>query len=147
MVLRPMPCFLAAALMGGVVMTMARANRSTLSDYVSGLTPSQLHTHKIISDARLRIWLMGLALGVVAAWFVAPRSGSTMMRGCSFAAIVMLVNYFYYMLAPKPGYMIEVLRRDQVPEWLAVKKMMQSNYHVGMLVGAVALYFLSLGVM
>lgn len=147
MVVRPLPCFLAAALMGGVIMTIAKADRNILADYVSGLSQSQLEAHQAISEARLKNWMWGLLLGVGVAWFVTPRGDNVLTRGCTFAAVVMVVNYFYYMFAPKPGYMIEVLKGHQVNEWLAVKKMMQSNYHIGLLVGALALYFLSLGVM
>ncbi len=70
-----------------------------------------------------------------------------MIRGCVFSAIVMVVNYFVYMLTPKPGHMIESLRQDQIDEWLAVRNMMQTNYHIGLLVGMAAVYILSLGIL
>jgi hypothetical protein len=151
MVFKPLPCFIAAALIGGILMTIVRANRQTLTTYVKGLTTEQIQMHKFLSAARLRIWLVGLVLGMMVASVLAPRllkRGATdVLKGCAFAGIVMTVNYFTYMLWPKPGYMVEVLREDQIPAWHAVGKMMRGNYHLGMLVGVTALVLAGSGLL
>jgi len=138
-----MNCLIASALLGGTVWTMVASDKSTMRDYVKTFTEEQKAIQNVLSMARLKIWIMGMVLGIVVAFMsVRKMSGDRRKRACLFAMIAMVVNYFFYMLWPKPGHMIEFLRKDQVDEWLAVRNMMQRNYHYGLLGGAAGLVLL-----
>ncbi len=136
-------CLIAAALLGGTVWTMVGSDRSIMNEYVKTFTEEQRVIQQTLAMARLKIWIIGMLVGISVAFVLARKmSGSRLSKGCFFAMIALVVNYLVYMLWPKPGYMIEYLREDQIDEWLAVRNMMQRNYHFGLLGGAGALILL-----
>lgn len=132
-------CLVAAALLGGILMVTFASNKNVMHAYESQLTPEQKAVNRILGLYRLKLWIVGMFLGVAVALFVTRPFSAGMQRGCAFAAVALVVNYLYYMLMPKPAHMIQYLQPEQVDEWLAVKTMMQRNYHLGMLAGAGAL--------
>lgn len=132
-------CLIAGALMGGTLMVTFASNKTVMNKYMQTMSPEQKLFNRYLTAARMKIWVVGLFLGVAVALFLSKRFKGGLQRGCAFAAIAMLVNYFFYMLYPKPGHMVEVLRQDQIDEWRAVRKMMQRNYHMGMLISVGAL--------
>lgn len=136
-------CTVAGALIGGMLMIHLNTDRSVMGDFYQTFTPKQMMIMRHIKMMRMRIWATGLLVGLVVAYLLTPKLPSTLLRAdCVFTGIALLVNYFWYMLCPKDVYMIEHLREDQVDEWLEVKKMMQRNYHLGMLVGGAGVFVL-----
>ena len=70
-----------------------------------------------------------------------------MMMFCTTAAITCVVNYFYYILSPKSEWMITSLHNeDQARAWLKMYRYMQVNYHVGFVLGILAVGFMSKGI-
>ena len=63
---------------------------------------------------------------------------------CIVASTCFLTNYFYYILSPKSDWM---LRHIQDPElvkaWLQMYRVMQFNYHMGMVLGIIAVAILA----
>ena len=139
-------CSIASALIMGMLWLILTADRGLIADYKNSLEPYQKKIMDIVSKHRMKIWLQGMGLGLVIAivmrQFVLPTIGPN-TDACAFTAIMMGVNYMYYMLAPKGTYMISHLRDDQVPGWLAVSKMMQRRYTMGLLLGLVGSFLLS----
>jgi hypothetical protein len=139
-------CAVAFAFLGAMAWTMFNTNKGTMSAYTDTLDDKQRVLSHAVSKNRAKIWLHGILFGLVAGFLYLHYSkGSRNLKGCLFAAIVMGVNYFYYTLADKGTYMIQHLRKDQIDEWLAVKTMMQTNYHVGALLGIAGCFFLGRG--
>ena len=54
-------------------------------------------------------------------------------------AVTLSVNYFYYILAPKTDWMVLHLKSVEEKEaWLKVYRTMQYNYHMGLVLGILA---------
>ena len=144
-------CFVSAALLGGMLMVQLNTDTKVIDSLTHTLSPDQLVLYENISKKRLFIWLKGLVLGIGLAFaltpFIVKRTPTTIfgwINSCVFTSIALLANYFFYILSKKDAHMVDYLDEDQVDEWLQVKKMMQWNYHVGMLVGGAAIFILSL---
>ena len=141
-------CGVASALIGGMVYIMLTADKtSTMKDYIDSLDDPQKRMMKHVSQMRAKIWgkglIIGLGLGLVWLYF---NPTNTTSRNCVFTAIVMLVNYFYYILSPKQTYMIEHLKNSsQIAMWNKVRRMMQVKYHIGMVLGGLGCYALGRG--
>jgi hypothetical protein len=135
-------CGIASALIGGMLYLMLTADRDILTKYKNTFDDEQKRIYSHISQMRRKVWtrglIIGIALGLAAVYFIPVKNNS--MRGCMFAAIVMLVNYFYYMLIPKEVHMVEYLRKEQIGVWNEARKTMQFKYHVGALVGLLGCY-------
>ena len=55
-------------------------------------------------------------------------------------AITFTTNYLYYILSPKTTYMVQHLdNKDQIDEWLKIYRTMQVKYHVGLVLGILAI--------
>jgi hypothetical protein len=132
----------------GMLWLILTADRGLIAEYKDSLEPYQKQIMEIVSKHRMKIWLQGMGLGLVLAivlgrFVISPLGLGPNANACAFTAILMGVNYMYYMLAPKGTYMISHLRKDQVPGWLAVSKMMQRRYTMGLLLGLVGSFLLS----
>lgn len=141
-------CAIASAFLGGMVWIMINTDKNVMNEYERSFDNKQRVIHKAIVKNRASIWLQGVVLGLIAGLiylYLVNGTGNRDFNGCLFAMIVMGVNYFYYMLADKGTYMVEHLRKDQIDEHLSVHKMMQTNYHVGMLMGIAGCFFLGRG--
>ena len=140
-------CIVASAFLGGMVWIMLNTEKETKKEYIKSMDAKQIAIKRAIAKNRAWIWIKGIVIGLIAGllYLYTYVPGSANFKGCMFAAIVMTVNYFYYMLADKGTYMVQHLRQDQIGEWLAVKKMYQTNYHVGMLLGVAGFFLLGRG--
>lgn len=143
-----MTCALASAFLGGMLWINLTADKEVLGNFHNTFDENQRQIMQHISGNRLKIWWQGIALGMTLAFVYLYSFGKgvqIIFKSCVFTAIVMTVNYFYYMLSNKGTYMIEHLRKDQVDEWLDVKVMMQRKYHIGLLLGAIGCFLLARG--
>lgn len=142
-------CAIALAFLGGMFWIQYTAHKGTLNALKNSLDDNQKIVYHNIALTRAKIWMTGLIAGFVVAglwwWKYGRGNGFLMTRSCTFAAIVMTVNYFWYMLSPKGTYLIQHLHPHQVDEWLTVKVMMQSKYHIGMLLGIAGCVLVGLG--
>lgn len=58
---------------------------------------------------------------------------------CMVAAVSFSVNYFYYILSPKSDWMVLHLKSgEETQAWLKVYRTMQVNYHIGLVLGILA---------
>ena len=58
---------------------------------------------------------------------------------CIVVATAFITNYFYYMLYPKSDWMLNHMNnQDEVKAWLLMYKEMQYNYHMGLVLGIIA---------
>ena len=58
---------------------------------------------------------------------------------CTVIATAFVTNYFYYILHPKSDWMLDHLQNKQeIKAWLLMYREMQYNYHMGLVLGIVA---------
>ena len=56
-----------------------------------------------------------------------------------------ITNYFYYILSPKKDYMLNhISNEEQAKAWLIMYRSMQVYYHIGLVLGILAVGLLAL---
>ena len=119
------------------------------------LTIEQKNKLQRIKRERMDIYLKGYGIGLVISGLVLlyrfnnPKSKkllNTNVMFCTTLSITFLVNYFFYILAPKTEWMVTSLHSEEQKEaWLKVYRHMQYNYHLGFVFGILAVGFISRG--
>jgi hypothetical protein len=72
-------------------------------------------------------------------YFLGGSGGSRGGALCMVAAVAFSVNYFYYILSPKSDWMVLHLKSgEETNAWLKVYRTMQVNYHIGLVLGILA---------
>ena len=120
-------------------------NPNIKKDLLEQLTPYEIEMYKKITNFRALIYYQGLFLGVIIALFYLYLSFNKNVYLNIFIAltITFIVNYFYYMLYPKPFYMLQILdNNSENLAWLKIYKYMQFRYHLAFLLGLFFSYFL-----
>ncbi len=106
------------------------------------LTPVQKAIYKEIRNERRTLYLQGFTLGFVLSLIALYQMKNKMNRWgnlCMVGAITFTVSYFYYILMPKKYEMISHLdKKEEREAWWAVYKIMQRNYHLGFVLGIIA---------
>jgi len=74
-----------------------------------------------------------------------PKS-SALPKICMVASITFVTNYLFYILYPKTDYMLLHLNdKTQIQGWLNIYKKMQFKFHLGFVLGIVAVIIYSYG--
>lgn len=144
-------CAIGAALVGGTIATaLVSKQDAVFKAYHNTLNAEQLESLERIANYRLSLYIQGTILGIVLVTMIALFGGKKMSPftcGCTFVAVVLLTQYFYYILMPKPDWMIRHLRtREQNEKWLGVYRHMSVRWHAGMLIGLIGFFILGRGV-
>ena len=115
-----------------------------IQDFIAKLSPENQQRYAVITQERRAIYFMGLLLGFILAMIlmVTCRKYFSGSRGgllCMIAAVTFSVNYFYYILSPKSDWMVLHLKSgEETQAWLNVYRTMQYNYHIGLVLGILA---------
>ena len=114
--------------------------------YKSSLSSDLQKRYEKITMERTNISYQGYALGVILSLGIifynlkikrARMSSSALV--CSVVATAFVTNYFYYMLSPKSDWMLNHMSNQQeVKSWLLMYREMQFNYHMGLVLGIIA---------
>ena len=121
--------------------------------YVDLLTKEQQHLYKKIIKERSQLSLMGYVYGFILACgiigFNYMNTPKYKLKVVSLACLVVsttfLTQYFYYILSPKKYWMLETdMTLQQQKGWLYIYKIHQWQYHFGLLIGILAVIFLSM---
>lgn len=148
-------CAISAMFIVGMIYMMYAVDKTTTSDVLKAtLSKEQQEKYASITRERRTIYFTGYGIGLALAFallgyrtFVRPASapGYNMLTACFVAAVSFVTTYFYYILAPKSDYMVMHLTNDeQKSAWLKVYRVMQYNYHMGMVLGLLGVVFFSL---
>jgi uncharacterized membrane protein YkgB len=105
----------------------------------------QIRYEKIVKE-RLRIYYFGYILGFILSFIIILYNYSSKRNRLSTTSLICLVivvsfftNYFYYILSPKSDWMLDHINSpEQTKAWLTMYRTMQVNYHMGLVVGIVA---------
>ena len=136
----------AVFVIGMIYMTNAMTNTDLVRKYQDQLPETLQNTYKSIVEDRTRIYYTGYILGfILSALLILYNTQilksrlSTTTMVCTTLTISFITSYFYYMLSPKTPHMLEHIKtQEQTMAWLEMYKGMQYHYHVGMLIGLVA---------
>jgi hypothetical protein len=109
------------------------------------LLPKEKIVYQNIVSNRRNIYYSGLFLGIIIACIFLYLTKSTNYYYKLFSAIALtfFINYFYYILYPKPVYMLEILDTNKENRaWLKIYRYMQIRYHLAFLFGLCFAFFM-----
>lgn len=133
-------------LVANVYVTLSSDTKLKIKEnYYKTLSQNEILRYENIVNERRNIYFQGYALGLIMSFILLAlnynnKNGlSNNSMVCVVGAVTLIVNYFYYMLAPKSDYMVLHLNeRKQREEWQKINRYMQVKYHVGLVLGIVA---------
>jgi len=146
-----MPCKVTCAIsavfiIATIFMMASTSQNDIIQKYESQLSNELKSTYQSIVQDRLQNYYIGYALGFVLAIVILfynyqfrkiPASSLSVV--CTVVAVSFLVNYFYYILAPKKDWMLNHLKTpEETKAWLEMYRGMQYYYHGGLALGLVA---------
>ncbi len=141
-----------------IVFLVANIYTAFITDKAAGkdvfyktLSQEQVQRYEGIVKERRDIYLKGYGAGIVLAAifvFMMGKSKKSGLAGWGIAglagAIVLLTNYFFYILSPKSDYMVLHLDMESQREaWNNIYRNMQVRYHSGLLLGIASAVFLA----
>ena len=145
-------CFIAILFLVANVYTMLSVDcKTTKEKLYSLLDDNQKNIHQKIVEERKSIYFRGYGVGLILScilifvykYVINPSNKKKMsiwMIVCMVGAITFTTNYLYYILSPKTTYMVQHLQnKQQIDEWLKIYRTMQVKYHVGLVLGIVAI--------
>ena len=132
-------------LVANIIMSLKLDKNNLKDKFISLLNVDQKKIYEEIILERRNIYLIGYGIGIILSiiyyYFIKVlfKKVNNTTLVCSVGFIVLLSNYFYYILSKKSKYMIEYLNnKEQVSAWLNIYKSMQFKYHFALLLGIVA---------
>jgi len=140
-------CLVSLIMIFAMVYMMSAIQSSGIAKkYQAQLPPDLQDVYKKIADERARIYYFGYSLGFVLAAVIiiynvrilkTKLPVATMV--CLAVVVSFLTSYFYYILTPKTAWMLENVKSpDQTEAWLKMYRGMQVYYHLGIVLGTVA---------
>jgi hypothetical protein len=123
------------------------SKNQVIKDLIAKLSPENQERYRNIAIERRKIYFTGLFLGFILSMllimccrsYFLTSNGSRGGLLCMVGAVTLSVNYFYYILAPKTDWMVLHLKSAEEKEaWLKVYRTMQYNYHMGLVLGILA---------
>jgi len=142
-------CALGAVFLIANIYLMFSVDKQALSSqYMSTLSPPQKARYQNIAKERRNIYFKGLVLGIalsIVAVIYYKLKGKIAI--CSVVTITLITNFLFYIIHPKSDWMVLHLDSHSSREaWLAIYREMQRNYHIGFVLGIVAVGFVANGV-
>jgi uncharacterized membrane protein YkgB len=145
-------CMISAVFVIGMIYFYNLTDKSaTVKHYKSSLSSDLQKRYEKISNERANISYQGYALGIILSLgiiFYTLKIKSARMNTsslvCTVLATAFLTNYFYYILSPKSDWMLDHLQnKEEVKAWLLMYREMQFNYHLGLVLGIIAVGILA----
>jgi hypothetical protein len=114
--------------------------------YKSSLSSDLQKRYEKITKERSNISYQGYILGVIFSLGIIfynlkikHSKMNTTSLVCTVVATAFITNYFYYMLSPKSVWMLNYMsNQEEVKSWLLMYREMQYNYHMGLVLGIIA---------
>jgi hypothetical protein len=128
------------------------ADHGDLKDaFYSTISEDQIDKYETIVSERKRIYFGGYTLGLILSLMFLlgiTHANKSSLFGWGIAGavggIVMLTNYFFYILYPKSDYMVLHLEDEsQRRAWHDIYRYMQVRYHTGIVLGVLAAVFMA----
>lgn len=140
-------CMISAVFVIGMIYFYNITDKSeVVKHYKQKLSSDQQKRYEKIVEERTKISYTGYILGLVLSLFIifynmnlkgAKLSNTSVV--CVVIATSFLTNYFYYTLSPKTDWMLNHMNsQEEVRSWLQMYREMQYNYHMGIVLGIIA---------
>ena len=121
-------------------------NKQLKKNFLNVLNEEQKITYEKIINERKNIYYGGYILGILLSligYFSITKftkmSFNKISLICFVGAITFVTNYLFYILYPKSDYMLLHLNdKKQIQEWLNIYKTMQFKFHIGFVLGILA---------
>lgn len=131
---------------GMIYFYSATSNSKTVKYYKEKMPRDLQIRYENIARERMMISYYGYGLGIVISLLiiyynkkVKHNKMNTSSLVCTVVGTSFMVNYFYYMLSPKSDWMLDhITNKEQIKLWLQVYREMQYNYHLGLVLGIIA---------
>jgi len=140
-------CAISAIFIIGMFYFYELTNKSEIvKQFKEKLSPDLQKRYDKISEERKRISYFGYVLGFILSLFIIfynlkikKQKMNNLSLVCTVMAVSFLTNYFYYMLSPKSDWMLNHMEnQEEVKAWLVIYRKMQYNYHMGIVLGIIA---------
>ena len=152
-----MPCSITCSIALVFIIAMIYFQNATtklkvVQNYRSQLPSNLIILYDKISSERLRIYYYGYILGFILSLVIIlynynlkSKSKLTISSSvCLVIVVSFITNYFYYMLSPKSDWMLNHINSpEQTKAWLTMYRTMQYNYHLGFVLGIIAVGILA----
>lgn len=145
-------CGLAFVFLIANIFMIFSCNNKEKNNFKNLLSKEQKELYEEIINERKWIYYSGYFLGIffsiLAVTFLKKLLKLNKISNiCLIGTITFITNYLFYILYPKKDYMILHLEnKEQIEGWLNIYKYMQFRYHLGFVLGIIALIFISLGI-
>ena len=145
-------CIISTIFVIGMIYFYNLTDKSVIvKHYKSSLSSDLQKRYDKISKERTNISYQGYILGVILSlgiiFYNLKIKGSKMNTTslvCIVVATAFVTNYFYYMLSPKSDWMLNHMnKQEEVKAWLQMYREMQYNYHMGLVLGIIAVGILA----
>lgn len=140
-------CMISAIFLIGMIYFYNMTDKSEIVKQYKATLPNDLQNkYDEIKKERMLISGKGYLLGVILSFviiFYNLKIKNLKMRSttlvCTVVATAFLTNYFFYMLHPKSDWMLNYLKdSEHIKAWLKMYREMQYNYHMGLVLGIIA---------
>ena len=145
-------CMISAVFIIGMIYFYNMTDKSLIvKHYKEKLSSDLQKRYDKISKERMTISYQGYILGFILSLFIIfynlKIKGvklSNFALVCTVMATCFLTNYFYYILTPKSDWMLNHMgNQEEVKAWLQMYRDMSYNYHMGLVLGIVAVGILA----
>jgi uncharacterized membrane protein YkgB len=140
-------CAISAIFIIGMIYFYELTNQDEIvKEFKNKLSPELQNRYDRIIDERKTIsyhgYLLGFVLSLLIIFYnlrIKKQKMNNLSLICTVIAVSFLTNYFYYMLTPKSDWMLNHMEnQEEVKAWLVIYKKMQYNYHMGIVLGIIA---------
>ena len=140
-------CMISAIFIIGMIYFYNLTDKSDIvKHYKSSLSSDLQKRYEKITKERSNISYQGYILGVIFSLCIIfynlkikHLKMNTISLVCTVVATAFITNYFYYMLSPKSVWMLNYMsNQEEVKSWLLMYREMQYNYHMGLVLGIIA---------
>ena len=140
-------CMISSIFVIGMIYFYNSSDKSkVVKHYKSSLSSDLQKRYEKITKDRTNISYQGYILGVVLSLGIIfynlkikHSKMNTTTLVCTVIATTFVTNYFYYILSPKSDWMLNhTSSQEEVKAWLQMYREMQYNYHMGLVLGIVA---------
>jgi len=121
-------------------------NKKDKIEFLNVLSSEQKNTYEKLINERKNIYYMGYIVGILLSiliLFIMKKILKIRFNNislvCLVGSIVFVTNYLFYILYPKSDYMLlHLTDKRQITEWLKIYRKMQFKFHLGFVLGIIA---------
>jgi hypothetical protein len=145
-------CLISTVFIIGMIYFYGSTGKSEIvKNYRANMSNENKMIYDKIVEERLKISYQGYALGFIISLIIIfynlsfkSRKLNTIPITCIVIVTSVITNYFYYILSPKTDTMLNYVKdKKDAQAWYTMYKEMQYSYHLGLVLGIIAVGFMS----